>query len=319
MPRSRKVLMIASAAVLSACASSPEPSPLEQSFAFVVVGDTAYNGPADEEAYGELIAAINMRRPSFTIHVGDTKGAGPCDDAFQQRILEGFKRFDHPVMYTPGDNEWTDCHKPVNGGADPVERLLAIRRIFFSTSATLGGAPRDVAVQSPSFPENRSWRQNDVLFATVHIVGSNNNIAIPEEFRAREAADIAWIKAAYAEARATNAKALVLAYQAELFADPRPDDGFANTRAAIADEAAKTVIPVLLVHGDAHRFVVDRPFYRATSDGRTYVGANVFRLQTFGAPEMGAVIVRYTNASAAPFSFEPLYGRQNPSLSRSDN
>ena len=30
-----------------------------------------------------------------------------------------------PVIYTPGDNEWTDCHRVNNGGYNPLERLDA--------------------------------------------------------------------------------------------------------------------------------------------------------------------------------------------------
>jgi hypothetical protein len=316
MPTSARFLVVTIATCLSACVSTLTATTAKSTstFTFVVVGDTAYNGSADEAAYGELIVAINARQPAFTIHVGDTKGAGSCNDAFQERIRDGFSRYDHPIIYTPGDNEWTDCHRPVNGGGDPVERLAAVRRIFFNDDQSFGARPLALAVQSSAFPENRSWRQSDVLFATVHIVGSNNNIATPEEFGAREAAGVAWIEAAFAEAAATKAKALVLAFQAELFTNPSPDDGFARTRETIAAEGTRAGIPVLLVHGDSHRFMFDRPLYRSTSDGKAYYGANIFRLQTFGAPELGAVEVRFEDGSAAPFSFSPVYRRQSENL-----
>ena len=36
-----------------------------------------------------------------------------------------FNNFEAPFIYTPGDNEWTDCHRENNGSFDPIERLTA--------------------------------------------------------------------------------------------------------------------------------------------------------------------------------------------------
>ena len=44
--------------------------------------------------------------------------------------------FRFPVMYTPGDNEWTDCQKPNGvpkpGTPDPIQNLVLVRTIFFA-------------------------------------------------------------------------------------------------------------------------------------------------------------------------------------------
>ena len=58
------------------------------------------------------------------MHVGDFKAQSvPCSDAEFEKIRDLFKSYPTPVVYTPGDNEWTDCH---GVGADPVERLTKL-------------------------------------------------------------------------------------------------------------------------------------------------------------------------------------------------
>ena len=41
-------------------------------------------------------------------------------------------------MFTPGDNDWTDCDRPSNGGFSSLERLDYERKVFFSTPFSLG-------------------------------------------------------------------------------------------------------------------------------------------------------------------------------------
>ncbi len=62
--------------------------------------------------YRALIRRINAAKPSFTIHVGDTWGALECSAVEHERIRDFFAQYDHPVIYTPGDNEWVDCAQP---------------------------------------------------------------------------------------------------------------------------------------------------------------------------------------------------------------
>jgi hypothetical protein len=53
------------------------------------------------------------------------------------------------VIYTPGDNEWTDTHDERVGSHDPLERLASIRRIFFcNQSLSVNGEAIDVVCQS---------------------------------------------------------------------------------------------------------------------------------------------------------------------------
>jgi hypothetical protein len=94
-----------------------------------------YNIPSDYQRYERLISAINQTNPSFSIFVGDTKsGSTPCSDEYNQKVKKYFNQFSAPLIYSIGDNEWTDCHRPLAGSYDPLERLESVRATFFNSS-----------------------------------------------------------------------------------------------------------------------------------------------------------------------------------------
>src|SRR5688572_21919946 len=80
---------------------------------YAVIGDVPY-GTEQEASFGTLISAINTDPKVRTVvHVGDTKnGSTPCSDERLTAVRDAFETFEDPVVYTPGDNEWTDCHRP---------------------------------------------------------------------------------------------------------------------------------------------------------------------------------------------------------------
>src|SRR5262245_53822757 len=82
------------------------------SFTFALIGDMPY-GPEGELKFPNVVADINRDRTlSFVVHDGDIKnGSSLCsDDMFYDR-LQRFNAIAHPLIYIPGDNEWTDCHR----------------------------------------------------------------------------------------------------------------------------------------------------------------------------------------------------------------
>ena len=201
-----------------------------QPFSFVALGDLPYGQAAQGYApYKSLISSINQERPSFSIHIGDYKsGSTLCSDEESKVQLGHFGLFDSALVFTPGDNEWTDCHRANNGGHDPLERLQALRATFYKPGLSLGKQPLPVLNQSTAAPafakfvENQRWVHQGVVFATLHIVGSNNNFEVRDpravaEFFEREKANIAWIREAFASAAQSQAKAIVLAMQADVF------------------------------------------------------------------------------------------------------
>src|SRR5882672_5218413 len=218
----------------ASCAAAAEP------FTFAALGCVPYGrAPDSRAAFLRLIAEINRKTPAFTVHLGDILGSeeSPTDEVLLQRRAD-FNTFAGPLVYTPGDNEWTDSHTEKAGRHDPFERLAKVREIFFVTERSLGQKPIPLITQRrdshfPKFVENARWTHGGVIFATVHLVGSSNNNqpAIPgavEEWRERDAADEAWLHAAFAEARATNAPGLALFFQADPFTADRGHTGYAR-------------------------------------------------------------------------------------------
>ena len=288
-------------------------------FSFVALGDLPYGPP--EKAYGpyrSLIDRINLEVPAFSVHVGDFKsGSTLCSDEEFANQLAHFQRFKGAVVYTPGDNEWTDCHRNNNGSFDPLERLAALRQKFFSTGQSLGAKPLSVQNQSTDktapfskYIENARWMNQGVMFATLHIVGSNNNlesrnIAANREFFERDAANVAWIQSTFEQARLQNAAAVVFAFQADVLENKTPWEDFpgwsgfrtsiGQTLMPLANSWGK---PVLVVHGDSHQFKIDQPFQLDKKPLK-----NVTRLIVPGASDVRAVKVTIQEAS---FSFELL-------------
>jgi hypothetical protein len=215
---------------------------------------------------------------ALTFHVGDIKnGSTRCDDAYYRMIRTQFDRFADPFVYTPGDNEWTDCLRADNGAYQPPARLAFDRAVFFDRPGTTLGAPTKVTVPDAAYPENVVLRRAGVDFATLHVVGSNNDLqpwtgigkttATPEqvaEERARMDASIASLRRTFAEARQRQDRAVVVLQQADMFDPtytPAPTDisAFAPLVQALVDETNAFDGDVYLVNGDSHIYNSDRP------------------------------------------------------------
>jgi hypothetical protein len=83
---------------------------------FVAFGDMPYDWPKDLVRFSDLIDAGSRLAPDFMVHVGDIKGGGaPCTEEAYRTVLDLLQRAEPPLIYTPGDNEWTDCRRPSAG------------------------------------------------------------------------------------------------------------------------------------------------------------------------------------------------------------
>lgn len=320
-----RLLVSASCFLLAAIASVPGWAQADQgqrqAFRFAAIGDAPYELPAEPVKFLRLVAAVNRVAPAFTIHIGDIiSGRTQCSDANFKRVQELFATFEQPLVYTPGDNEWTDCHRFLGGGYDPLERLSKIRQMFFADpQKSLGRKP--MALQSQgvvmrehfsAYRENQRWFYNGIVFATAHVVGSNNNLQPKRpqtlaEFAMREKANLAWIADTFALARRQKAGGLVLAWQANVHRTPRlnRDAPFSSAYTklidAVADGARDFGKPVLVVYGDFHTFDV-RPFVNRQ---RLRV-AGVTHLQVFGDAAVHGVLVSVKPESADVFSIQPM-------------
>ncbi len=309
-------------ALTSVSLSVPQQSTMTNApFSFVAFGDVPYSLPGDYAKFERLLLEINKTKPNFNLFVGDIKsGSSPCSDENIVKIRDYFNTLEQPLMFTPGDNEWTDCHRDAAGKFDPLERLAFVRKTFHASDSSLGKTALKLERQSDvsehkQMVENARWTFNRVLFATVHIVGSNNGFERTQEsvneFFARDAANVAWIKDTFSKAKASSAAAVVFGFQADMFmldSTGYGKSGFTKSLAAFATEAASFGKPVLLVHGDSHILVIDQPL----NDAKGVVLENVTRLQVMGgAGRVHAVRVDVDPSSSSLFSFKPMWVREN--------
>lgn len=282
-----------------------------------------YSIPGDYVRYEKLIQAINQAKPSFTIFVGDTKsGSTPCSNENNVIIKNYFNEFESPLIYSIGDNEWTDCHRPLAGSYDPIERLEKLRGTFFSNSKSLGKKTLQLHRQSDLMPEfslyveNSYWIKNGFLFVSLHIPGSNNNFERNEdainEYRLRNTANLAWIEYTFGLAKKERLAGMIISYQADMFYSPSQavdlSSGFRETLSSLTSHAESFQKPVLLINGDSHRLKIDQPL--KTLD-KKYVLENVIRLQVMGEDEVQAVEISVDPTSEQPFSFKPLILKAN--------
>lgn len=270
------VITAFAAAVTVACAPPP---PAEVTFAFV--GDSPY-GTVATAAYPSLVASIDADPDvAFVAHAGDIRGGDTdCSDAVLRRSYELFQQFDDAFWFTPGDNEWTDCHRL--GGFLPTERLAFVRSLFFpDPGRTTGGAPMPVVSQAvgddPSrraFVENTLFHRECATFGAVHVVGSRDGAEPWGSYRgdapagrpagdqpdlriaettARRAAAVAWIDEIFDRATVAGSEAVFVMMQAEPVAG---DPEYAAVRERLLARTAVFDGEVMLGHGDQHVFVL---------------------------------------------------------------
>jgi hypothetical protein len=283
-------------------------------FDVALIGDIPYNA-VQEQQTANLFEELDSEKLAFIAHDGDIKsGSSSCTDDVYQRELNRFEASRNPLVYTPGDNEWTDCHRlpnPTPQEADPLDRLALVRETFFTTDESLGQKAIPLERQSEEYPENARWERGGVTFATLHVVGSNNNrptaanpaIGNEEEYQARNAANLEWLEETFESAEDNDSPAVMLVIQANIFEeDTNQPSGFSEFKAALRDEAAGFDGPVVLVHGDTHTFRIDKPLAGVP---------NFTRVETFGSPNVHWVRASVDARSEEVFSFRPEIVEEN--------
>ncbi len=311
---------LAALAVLIAFTHGPPPHSANPpgAFSFAALGDSPYN-ILENLQYRVVLQDLNAHDLSVVIHVGDLF-VRSCTARRYQRRLNQFEGLLHPVVYTPGDNEWYDCWNHLWNAFAPFNRLAEIRRLFFKDpERSLGGRPIPVESQGgegvfAEFVENVRWEHDGVLFATVHVIGSANGTApFPDrpaahdrEAERRMAAAVTWLHDTFQAAATINARAVVVAFHAAPgFTEPEDNPRrtlFAPLIHRLREEAENFGSPVLAIHGDWHEYIVDHPMKRKERDA---VLSNFTRLQVPGSTDVGWVRVTVTADSVQPFHFEP--------------
>jgi hypothetical protein len=306
-----------------------------QSFSFGLWGDMPYHKAGDEPKIPALIQSINQSDIAFSLYDGDIKdGETPCSDALYASALDMFSQLRQPVIYLPGDNEWTDCHRTSNGSYDALERLDYLRKTLYPTPASLGQRTLPLTHQGKpgeKFYENVRFSHQGIVFAGFNMPGNNNNQVLTEkecshksqrtpaqcdaanaEYRERDAANVAWMQQAFQSAKAAKARGLVLVFQGDPGFDlPETRDqdesqgprvsGYRNFMNHVIQETEQFPGQVLLVHGDTHFFKLDKPLYSPTR-----LLPNFTRLETFGSPLIHWVRVTVEPDNPNVFSVQPV-------------
>src|SRR5690606_3745148 len=240
----------------------------------------------------------------LVLHVGDLKSSGEeCSDALLASRLGLLDACPHPLVLTPGDNDWTDClpsAAPWSTGGR-LERLQRLRTLAYRSPTSLGQrvlaleqqgtledaiALRDDLDRPPRLPENLSWRTGSLRFCTLHVVGSNNaprrTPELDRAWLARQEANARWleetVRTALREKAAGLVKGLVVALHANMRFGAARQDGWARMRELVVAAAVAFDGPFLLLHGDTHFFRSDRLLRQ--SHGL----ANLRRVECFGSP-----------------------------------
>jgi len=307
---SKRFVLIVFALVWSATVAAGDlPAPVH----FALIGDIPYTDE-EEQWFPALIAALNADQSlAFVVHDGDFKsGHSHCtDELFQQRHAQ-FQSLAHPLILIFGDNEWTDCHREEAGKYEPVERLDKLREIFASGNDTLGKRTFPLSRQSNNprykkFRENVRWTFGGVLFVGLNVPGSYNNVAQKGEYEERNAANGAWLKESFRLAAENGAPGVMVI----IHANPQfPSSGAVPKRnpylafLSVLERETRTFgKPVVLVHGDTHRFRIDKPM-RDSKTGQPI--KNFTRVETFGSPDLGWIKGTVEVTDPAVFRFEPL-------------
>ena len=242
---------------------------------FYAMGDVPYV-PAEDKLLPRQVAAI-PRDAEFVVHVGDIKsGSTPCDEAVYKRVFGMLTRSKAPVFIVPGDNEWNDCTNPAQAWKYWEKYFSRFDRQW----------PHRIPVfRQLERPENFSFVRGGVLFIGLNIVGGRVHDA--DEWKRRHASDLDWTRRNLRRS-GTSVGSLVI------FGHAHPNRNHRDFFGPFAEQAAKFGKPVLYLHGDGHRWLVDRPF----------AAKNILRVQVDQGGIAPPVRVRVTDHPTSPFVFD---------------
>lgn len=283
---------------------------------FGLFGDTPYTQWERDNLPG-LIEEMDRENLAFVVNDGDIKsGRGVCSDEVLQDILAVFRKSATPLVYVPGDNEWTDCHRQSNGGYDPLERLGKLREWFFPDELALGQRPLKLERQSSDpaharYRENVRWEAGGALFVGMNLPGSDNNFngstrnrGPVAEFIERGAANRVWLAQAFALARDRRMPGILIVIQGNpAFEEAnagRPSPGYRDFLVQLREETRTFAGQVVLVHGDTHSHRIDQPM-KDPETGETV--KNFTRVETIGSPFFGWVKASVDAADPQVFRF----------------
>jgi len=322
LKRTLALLLVGSFAVaLSSAAGTQANAEQSLKYSIALIGDMPYDAKGQTQA-PNVINAINAN-PLINLVTfdGDTmsgKGNKCTDEAYPALKTGFFDKFTKPIFYSVGDNEWVDCDRAVKGAYDPLTRLALVRSNFFQNKdgsyITLGKPSDRISVSHDAkYPEMQMFTYKSITYIFPHVPGSANNSAVATptfkayndtakdgddlEYKARDAANVAWINKGFAKAGTDASIGVIVVLQANMdwfgyardAASPNNENtaAFANVKQALLTNTLKFKKPVLLQNGDDHWFQVDMPMNETAGKlvelDKGSLVENFTRVQTFGS------------------------------------
>jgi len=248
----------------------------------IILADTPYS---DEEKKmlqgpnGILYRLINETNPTIVMHLGDYKsGAKSCtNELLKEHKALLAQTYPGKVIYTPGDNDWTDCDRSsLAQNFNEIERLDYLIELMYQTPPLLTHNLAKISSQ-PAQKENQLWINDRLAISTLHIVGtSNGRVHINKSNRedaiskvnVRDKKNLAWLKKI--ESHAKSFDAVIIGFQADMYQQSvlqsdtcdntslKACDAFAIYRQAFKSLAKRINKPVLISHGDTGDFCFER-------------------------------------------------------------
>lgn len=279
------LLLWGSITTISSAANPPLQATTAKPPAFVVIGDMPYTDAeyaSLEQPDGAIAKAIRALDPPLLIHIGDfKKGRLKCsDELFQDHYRQIARLNPHRTVYTPGDNDWTDCDRfTLSGSHDEIERLHYLRHLFFHQDRYQLSSQIDHLIRQSDLIENALWTIDRIAFATLHIPGTNNGrkelppgneqVALDEADH-RDHSNEKWLQLLFTKAE--PAQAVVIAFHADIFefdfskpvcsSDNRTNcDGYRRIRDLLKRHVTLFRKPVLVIHGDTPAYCLHQPYH----------------------------------------------------------
>jgi hypothetical protein len=248
----------------------------------VVLADTPYSDKEKEMLQGPngtIYRLINNLKPSVVMHLGDLKSGGKSctDDLLRKHKALLVQIYPGKLIYTPGDNDWTDCDRiSLPYSFDELERLDFLITLMFETPPLLT-KNLPLIINQETQIENKLWINDRLAISTLHIVGTSNgrvNIGKSNQKDAiktvnkRDEKNLSWLKSI--EDNSKEFDALIIGFQADIYQQSVVDastcddtlvkgcDAFSFYRQAFRDLAQRINKPVLISHGDTGAFCFEK-------------------------------------------------------------
>jgi hypothetical protein len=315
LPLNRRQLLQLAGGGLLGLLQTPVSAQTARDFSFALIGDNPYSH-GDVDRLRDVMSSIDPRN-EFVIHIGDLKSSNErCDDELLQARFALLRSAAQPLVYLPGDNEWSDCHKTSAGGFRPFERLGYLRQHLFASPRSLAKPSLVFEQQSlvqPAHPvpENLRWQTGAALFITLNRPGGVDLRKFTNEesdqLSALHQANESWLRSGFAQAKRRGLKLLVvMAHANPHFENDHHQwrvrlkrDRHASFRNLLADLTRRFDGQVLFLHGDTHWFQVNQPLLDRFGDEVP----NFTRVECFGMPFSSSwVQIRVTPDSSPMFS-----------------